>query len=229
VIKRTVILSGLLLILSLAVLFAGGKGEAPAPAPEANPPETVEVTVTYLEGSVLVDGKEALFGQTLSPGTLIETGRDSLCELQFGGGNIMHIEEETLVRINIGKELHTLDLQRGGLQAVFNRLTEISAGEKFQLSSPTMVAGIRGTVFYLRVEDASNTYLCTCYGTIDQGPADGSTLVPVTGTHHKAYRYTRIGDEFKIESAALLYHDDATMEALARKIGTDIKWGEGGY
>jgi hypothetical protein len=227
--KRAIILSSLLLMLSSNVLFAGGKRESAGSGTASVSPVTVEATLTYLEGTVSVDGREALFGQPVSPGALIETGRDSLCELQFGGGNIMHIEEETLVRIDIGKELHSLDLERGGVQAVFNRLTEVSGGKEFRLSSPTVAAGIRGTVFYIRVEDDSNTYLCTCYGTIAQGPANGSSLTPVTATHHKAFRYTSVGEDFRTESAGLLYHDDAVMEALARKIGTEIDLGEGGY
>ncbi len=222
-------LSVLLLLFSLTLLHAGGGKEAASPAPDTLSDGPAEVTLTHMEGEVSVDGEEALFGQIVPSGSLIETGRGALCELQFGGGNIMHIEEETLVRIDIGTEQHSLDLKRGGMQAVFNRLTEISGGKEFRLSSPTAAAGIRGTVFYMRVEDASNTYLCTCYGTIDQGPADGSGSVPVTATHHKAFRYTWTGEDYLTESAGLLYHDDAAMEALARKIGADIDWGEGGY
>jgi hypothetical protein len=51
----------------------------------------------------------------------------------------------------------------------------------------------------------------------------------VEAEHHTAYRFSRTGSQIHLSKARLLYHDDATMNSLAKKIGVAIDWGNEGY
>jgi hypothetical protein len=53
---------------------------------------------------------------------------------------------------------------------------------------------------------------------------EGKNKREVQATHHKAFHYREEGDKIISEAGKLLYHDDASMEAIAEKIGVTIPW-----
>jgi hypothetical protein len=215
--------SGLLAVIVLALagaggVWAGGTGE--------NGPASPKGTIEYLEGEVLLDGAPAEIGQEVPPGATIETAGASYCEVVFAGRNIFRIEPLTVARIEIEERRGTIDLEQGSLAAVFHKLQRIRSGSGgFQLSTPTAVAGIRGTVFYVRVEDPDNTYICTCNGATRLADVGGTFRRYVRSDRHKALRFSREGDRIEATPAPLLYHDNAGMDALASRIGVRIPWG----
>ena len=46
---------------------------------------------------------------------------------------------------------------------------------------------------------------------------------------HMARRFTRDGLATRVTAPGLLYHDDAVMDELARKIGYTVPWGTAPY
>lgn len=222
--KRTGFLAVLFLMVALS-LAANGSAE-PAAAEESGDKGKIEALITYIEGSVAVDNIIADTGDIVPPGSKVSTGSNSFCEISFGSQNIFRIEENTVTAIAIGPEAREIQIKKGAIDAIFDRLSVFGASDdEFQILTPSMVAGIRGTVFYIKVEDPDTTYVCTCYGTVHQESFDGSTEQDVTAYHHKAYRYIRTESGVEIVSAGLDYHDDEAMDGLGEKIKVTIPWG----
>ncbi|MBI9099981.1 MAG: hypothetical protein JEY91_15980, partial [Spirochaetaceae bacterium] len=118
--------------------------------------------------------------------------------------------------------------EKGAFSAVLTKLDKFLNGEKeFTVSSPSTVAGVRGTVFFMKVEDENNTYLCICNGAIVADRTESE--LDMQADHHKAYRFTKEGDIVTSEPAELLYHNDEMIERVAGKINYTIPWGEGEY
>jgi hypothetical protein len=216
-------LSGSLALIFLALagagcVWAGGTAETGP----VNPRGTIE----YLEGEVLLNGDNAEIGQEVPLGATIETAESSYCEVVFAGRNIFRIEPLTVVRIEIEERQGTIDLRQGAVAAVFQKLQRIrSSGGSFRLRTPTAVAGIRGTVFYIRVEDRHDTYICTCNGATRLSDIGETFRRYVRADRHKALRFSQEGDRITAAPAPLLYHDNPSMDALAARIGVRIPWG----
>jgi hypothetical protein len=202
-------------------VLAGGVGEG-----EPTDPRGI---VEYLEGEVLLNGVPAQIGQEVPPGAVVETAERSFCEIVFAGKNIFRIEPSSLARIEIEPERGAIELRRGALAAVFQKLQRISAGGGgFRLLTPTAVAGVRGTTFYIKVESPDSTYICTCNGQTRLADAAESFRRTVRSDGHKALRFAREADRIRALPAPLLYHDNPYMDRLAARIGVRIPWGAGG-
>lgn len=210
----------LLVVMLVTVSFAAGEGQK-----EPEPTGFNEGEIVYLEGNVTVDGNAADFGTVVQPGSVIETDGSSLCDVVFGDKNIIRIYENTITELDMytGKA----ELKKGALGAVLFRLTSFVSpdGSKFQVSSPDVVAGVRGTVLYLKIEEDGQTYFCTCYGKIQLEAPTGKARRTVEAYHHKAYRYITGEDgKVRLERALKEHHDDISMESIADQIGEEIEW-----
>ena len=200
--------------------YADGQGEEVSYGP-AGPP-----TVDYFEGRVTVNGIEAEFGQQVPPGSVVQVGEASFCEIVFANrSRIVQVHENTIAIVKMDSGRNEIDLRFGAVSAVFDKLQTIGEGGSFKLQTPTAVAGVRGTVFFINVEDLSNTYVCVCNGTVGFKNPEGDESYEVSANHHEAYRATKASNgRITATSAALLYHTDDSMESLAGKIGKKIDW-----
>jgi hypothetical protein len=212
-----------LLITAFRLSAGAGPGEAE--------PAAFTGVIVYLEGEVLLDGAAAEIGQEVEAGATLATGPAALCELIFGERNICRFEENTTAVLDLTGARGSIRIRSGSLAAVFSGLRTLGArGEAFTLTTPTMVAGVRGTAFYIRVEDPASTYVCTCNGTLTQRKPDRRAVNRVTADNHAAFRFSREPGKVRRRRAGLLYHDNALMEELAAAVGTRLVWGrEGGY
>ncbi|MBI9101223.1 MAG: FecR domain-containing protein [Spirochaetales bacterium] len=208
----------LILVFIFTCLYAGGETEAPT----IKRPQTG--TLVYLEGEVTINGTEGVIGDTIYDSDVLKTGFDSYCEVVFGEKNVFRLEAETIARLNWAES--NLTLQQGAMGAVFNKLDNfIAMDNEFEIKTPTTVAGVRGTVFYIKVEEADTTYICICNGELDM--AKSYNDLQIAAEHHKAYRFTKSGGSVSYTSAPMLYHDDPKMESIADQIGYSIPWGSG--
>jgi hypothetical protein len=221
--KSLLTVLALLAVWGVAAARAAGGGEA-GPAPAGPPP------VVYLEGEVMLDGQQAVLGQKVPPGATLQTGARSYCEIVFGGKNIFRVQEQTLALFDVQAGRGAIDLRQGALAAVFYKLQRLGGGEEaVRLITPTAVAGVRGTVFFVMVESPTRTYVCTCNGTLRLADVLQDKRLQVSSSIHKAYRFSREGGRTEVRSAPLLYHDSATMDSLARRIRVSIPWGSRPY
>jgi hypothetical protein len=192
-------------------------------AEEAEVTGFTEGTVEYLEGEVTVNGSAADFGTVVKDGAVIETGPGSFCDIVFGEKNVFRFYEETLAVIDFSSG--ELDMQAGSMGAVLNKLANVVSehGSKFQVASPQVVGGVRGTAFFVKVESEISTYLCACWGELDLDTRAGLTK-GVESRHHKAFHFIQDGDTVRTVSGKLLYHDDDSMDDIADRINSRIQW-----
>lgn len=217
----------ILALLLPAAAGAGGQDETTASGAgaasggEARPPARIE----FLVGEVTIDGDSAQIGDTVPAGAEIITGTDGRVEIVFGTGNIIEIRSGTELTLNTANPDNGIDLRRGQFAAVFDRLETIGMGanDTFRVDTPSTVAGVRGTAFFVAVESEDQTYVCTCNGTLNFGPSGDLT---VTAARHEANRFVAEGDAVRRVSAPEIYHNTDEFNRLAEVVNVTIEWGE---
>jgi len=179
-------------------------------------------TIEFLSGEVLLNGAKAESGDKVLTNDIVETGKNSLCDIVFNRSNIIRMEEETILEINWAKS--NINLKKGSISSIFENISAfLTQNNNFQILTPSVTAGIRGTSFYIKVEDELNTYICACNGSLELSSNNNENFISKSN-HHKAFRFTKSGDNVEIESALLLYHNDSSMNAVAKNIGFTIDW-----
>jgi hypothetical protein len=183
-------------------------------------------TVEFVDGDVRINGEHADFGQRVGLGDWVETGPDSAVDIVFDRGNIFQLGENTVARLNLSETRQRVDLKFGTLSAVFDRVRTLSGRGAFDVQTPTAVAGVRGTTFFLRAVDSRTTYICTCNGSLELLPAGGNPFLE-TAAAHSAYFFRETEDgSIVVESAEDLYHTNESLNELAEQIGVVIPWGQ---
>lgn len=184
--------------------------------------------ILYLEGDVSVNRAAARVGQDVPAGATVRTGPASVCEITWGDRNVIQVQQNTTVVLQTARLTPGVRLREGSIAAVLNKLDAISGRGDFRVRTPSAVAGVRGTVFFVKVEDGRNTYVCACNGAVDVDRGL-QTVEELASGRHMARRFTREGLSTRVTEPGLLYHDDALMDGLARKIGYAIPWGVAPY
>jgi hypothetical protein len=206
--KRIVVLSALFLAMT-ALCFA----QAPRTP-----------TITYMEGTVTIDGRLAGIGDAVPLGSVVATSAQTLADVEFSARNVVRLSASTTLVFNPRNLLTGSELRRGALTLVLKNLTSSAAAESFLVRTPTTVAGVRGTSFFISVEDPSSTYVCACNGSVQVLGPDGSLLKELAASHHKAVRVSGNGGTPQVTDAPMLYHTDKDLEAVASDIGYTINW-----
>jgi len=155
----------ILMITTLALVFfvAGCKKEAPTPTQAAN---NGIINFVMGEVSIVSDGqtKPANAGDSITQGMIIKTGKKSVADIYFSGSVIRILENSSVVMkelirdLQSNKEMSEFYVEKGKLfSKVSRKLTE---GEKFKVSTPTAVAGVRGTEFLVEEDDGKSKIAC---------------------------------------------------------------------
>lgn len=222
------ILGASVIILTLAACGQSqskAKSEAGPPAKQAaQPPAVIQGTVEYVQGDVTINGAATQIGRTVNSGDTVKTGGDGICEITFEGKNIVQIQVNSLAVLNFGEIGRGIQLQSGSIAAVLKNLAATQTANRFQVDTPTNVAGIRGTSFFVKVLSQDSTYFCLCNGRISLQDNSGGNQMTLETAHHWAVEYVRRDGKVTVEKQALRYHNDAEMQALASKIGYTIDW-----
>ncbi len=182
-------------------------------------------TVEYVDGDVSINGAPADFGQPVEYGDWVQTGPAASIDIVFDRANIFRLGENTVAVVEVGTDRQRVDLKYGTLSAVFNRVRTLSGRGTFDVRTPTAVAGVRGTSFFLRVLDRETTYVCACNGTLELDPygEDGSFLD--TAAEHSAHYFRDMDGVVTVEAAPEVFHDNDTLNAVADVLGLSIPWG----
>jgi hypothetical protein len=206
--KRIVLAATLMFLLAGAAVFAADKA-----------------SIVYLEGDVTMNGSPAAIGDDVLPGAVITTGKDSVCQVVFNTKNIIHMESTTTLRFD-GKVLSRgATLQKGAIAMVLRNLAPSSGDElRFTIKTTTAGAGVRGTCFFVEVEDENNTYICACNGALRLEGDGGQFTQNLASSHHREVRVTRSATGISVNAAPLQYHTDGDVEAVAARIGEKIDW-----
>jgi len=113
---------------------------------------------TYVKGDVLVSGKPATLGQTVSKDATIEVKNNSMAVLQFASSASITLKANSVLSIanlsknDSGKPVIELSQNTG------SSFSKIAKGQsEFSIKTPTAVAGVRGTSFELEVGNGKTT------------------------------------------------------------------------
>lgn len=212
---------GLLLILFLIVpfmIYSAGQADVAEAVP------LVDGIVEYFEGEVTINDLPAEFGMKVPFGAVIKTEPGAYCEIVFDNNNIFKIMESTIAEIKLSVESPEIKIEQGAFAALFTKLTAFTSDEPFKVRTQTTLAGVRGTAFFVKVDDPDTTYICICNGELELTEPDGSNLSDFASGHHKAAWYKKVDGKIVVSSAPLIYHTDKDMEALAERIDKKILW-----
>ncbi|MBN2531645.1 MAG: PEGA domain-containing protein [Spirochaetales bacterium] len=125
----------------------------------------VQILITDLDGDVYkIDDDElieVIIEDILTESDIVKTEQGAYCELQFGETALVRMEENTILRMNavlteLGQADISLGMDLGTLLCKVNKLVE---NERFEVNTPAVVFGVRGTRFGVEVTDAEDASL----------------------------------------------------------------------
>ncbi|MBN8219812.1 MAG: FecR domain-containing protein [Spirochaetes bacterium] len=130
---------------------------------------------TYVKGDVLVSGKPATLGQTVSKDATIEVKNNSMAVLQFASAASITLKANSVLSIanlsknDSGKPVIELSQNTG------SSFSKIAKGQsEFSIKTPTAVAGVRGTSFELVVGNGKTTQIKLLEGKVQVAKADAT-------------------------------------------------------
>ena len=154
--------------------------------------------VTMLDGKAQVTSKghpatSLKKSDTVHKGQEIRVGERSRLELRFPDGTIMRFAERSVIKMddlafdakNKSKKVR-VDMERGKLWASVRKL--VSSDSKVEVKTVNAVAGVRGTVYRVNVEDDSSALVKVYDGSVyvdgvqrgeQKAPAAGGFTAPV--------------------------------------------------
>lgn len=188
-----------------------------------------KASIVYIEGDVSMNGSPAVVGDEVLPGAVLTTAKESLCQIVFNAKNIVHMAAGTTLRFDAKALSRGATLQKGAVAMVLRNLNPLISGNpgdelRFTIKTSTAVAGVRGTCFFVAVEDENNTYVCACNGAIHLEGSGGQFTQNLASSHHQEVRVTRSASGISVIAAPLLYHTDGDVEAIAARIDEKIDW-----
>jgi hypothetical protein len=212
------------LLFPVAVLLGMFVAVSAAPAKEPI------ARIRKMDGTVKVNGESAVPGTPLADGALVQTGAKAFCRIRFADESVFHLYESSRVIVTAEENERNLGLFSGSLAGVVNRLKTLAGGRKriYRVTTTTAAAGVRGTLFYVRVEDEYSTYICNCNGTLHLSDAQGGNQTVFKAKHHQGVRYKGSNGDIESNPANMAGHTDQEMEALAATLGITVDWGISG-
>ena len=173
---------------------------------------TTEVTrlepqVFFAIGEVTINGQPAKIGQKINNGDIVETGAQSYLEAKFQKQSAFRIREDSRVVFNIDKMI-TLSVEKGKVLNILEKRSQ------YLVRTPSAVAAVRGTIFFVSVIDDNKTYYCACNGTIAIENDQHNLLTTLTSSHHKPNYCEHQGDSLSMADAEMLDHDDIEIFEL---------------
>ena len=186
-----------------------------------------KASIIYIEGDVTMNGSPASVGDDVQPGATIETAPDAVCQVVFNRKNIVHVAGGTVLTFDPKVLSQGATLQKGAIAMVLRNLGKVVGKPdelRFRITTSNAVAGVRGTCFFVKIEDDDNTFICCCNGSLHLDNAAGDSLRNLAGSHHQEVRVSRSATGVSVASAPLIYHTDGDVEAIAARIGETIDW-----
>ena len=182
---------------------------------------TESPVISAFAGELTVNGNSSKTGVPVKYGDIIKTGQNSFCEIKLNELSIIKLSQNTEFVFNISETENSFELHSGSLAGLTRK--KFVKQNQYLIKTPTGIAAIRGTAYFIHIESPDSTYFCVCNGTVS---IKGETEETITSTHHKAMRITKKpGSKLSSgKNAPLLYHTDADIEKLADKIGEKINW-----
>jgi len=174
--------------------------------------------IRFIKGEVYVNDIRAVIGDTVNQDDRIRTDEKSEAEIELQDFAVFSIKENTTCSVRDLFTKPTLELEKGWCLLI------VRHGKPFSISTPTVLAGIRGTVIFFRVFDREHTYMCDCYGSVDLiDPDTGDVLRQVTSRYHKAVEIRKTGRHITVERQRKLYHRDRDILQISEGFSRETR------
>ena len=181
-------------------------------------------SIHALNGRVLVNGQLATAATVIRSHDTVETGADGRAIFVVGrdafvlrASSKLKLEPDPEPATDTGAGEFTI----GVLRLVTGKILSVFGKSRHTVVTATATIGIRGTGLYVEADD-DESYVCTCYGTVDIRATDDATQAEtITSKHHDAPRYilaaTAAGPRIRPAPAMKNHTDEelALIEALA--------------
>ncbi|NMB11180.1 MAG: FecR domain-containing protein [Firmicutes bacterium] len=186
--RRTSTTKLLAVVLLIAVVYATG-GDISANRAGLSEEQGPFFAIIVFEGEVWVTRKgcdapvEAFIGMQLAPGDHVQTGFLGSAELKGDRGETILLESNTSLEIGANADLpgrgRSVRLTVGSIWVKVVKLTQAFGNMfRFTITTPTAFAGVRGTTFYVSVDDDSITEISVFDGIVEVIAADTNVEVP---------------------------------------------------
>ena len=146
-----------------------------------------QAAIDYVDGDVWIvrsgsaTREPADFGSALAPGDRIVTGANGTAVVNVSEGSQIKLRENTEVVMD-DLVAGSVELRQGGVFARV-RQTAGTASRRFQVTTQTVVAGVRGTEFFVAygrtIEDLPDLWLCVNEGAVDVAVAGTDSVTTV--------------------------------------------------
>ena len=164
--------------------------------------------VATASGVLKADGRVLKPGEVLPDTEVILSSGTAI--LTVDGGRFLVTGP---ARFTPGKTRVSLDL--GSWLSVLTR----KAGRRFSVKTPSAVAAVRGTDFYVGVGPAGETDVCICDGKLEVS-GDGMSPLPLAAKHHLNYRFVSSAGKSSGAKAPMIGHTDAELKDLHARLAT---------
>ena len=157
--KKIIYILGAAAVIFLGIFLAVGNGDKPK-EPQVATPGDLKAKVTFVVGDVKVKsnpgdaGVKPEVGALLTTNQMLFTGDKSTVDLEFSHGSSLRIKANTevslkrLVETN-GNVTEEVSIKKGMLVA---NVTKQKQTDNFNIVTPTVIAGVRGTRFLVVVD-----------------------------------------------------------------------------
>jgi ferric-dicitrate binding protein FerR (iron transport regulator) len=135
-----------------------------------------QTRITMIQGKVSVlkngaaDWVAARPNMPLAEGDQLYSREESFAEIVYANATIVRLDEQTKLTITLSSEKAAKAKSGTGDVWVNMRKLVSSGGRKFELSTPTATAAIRGTVFHTATHTDSSTDVSVYEGSVAVGP-----------------------------------------------------------
>ena len=168
--------------------------------------------VSYLTGRLLVNGVGVEQGAEVYEGDVLQTKEDSEADIEIRSYAIFHMKPDTTVEIDDIFQSAGVTVKKGWF------LTIVRSGKSFSVTTPMVLAGVRGTVLFVNVLDEKRIYLCDCNGNVDLlEPSSRRRLKSIESEYHSAFNLKKTGSGVQITRAGLFYHHDRDILKMAKR------------
>lgn len=171
-------------------------------------------SISLMEGQVQINGQQATRTALIKPGDTVSTGADSRVVFVVNDDAFVLRERSRLTLRARGPVVSLLRLVSGAMLGVFG-----ASVRPRTISAPVVTAGVRGTGVYTEVRNASQTYICTCYGELELDTLNRWQKEIVTADHHSARLVTLAQGAGTIAAAPMLNHEDDELVMLESLVG----------
>ena len=189
-------------------------GERPKKLPEGK-------SIFAMSGDVRVNGQPATLDTVIKPTDTITTGPGARLVGAVGSDALL-LREKSELQLDIEEGARSLfRLVNGAMLSVFGKRRR---SQRITLNTPVATIGIRGTGIYTE-SFADNTYLCTCYGTVEMASnTDPSQSEALTATYHDAPKFILKEPEVGklITPAPFRNHTDLELMTLEALVGREV-------